>query len=438
GTYNWFFPTGTTAVLSGRWNDQARLQLSRGAVAWVSAADAVPLAAGTPPPGGAVGSVRLQAGPTSVTLRVPLPGKLPFLVTEQERSLALRIYGAASNINWMQYGRTDPLVTRMTYAQPAADEVTITLELSRRVWGYRTRFEGRDLLVEVRRPPPIDARHPLRGRTIVLDPGHPPLGAKGPTGLWEPVATLAVAHKAKQLLERAGATVLLTRTGPAPVDLFPRTHFAELHDADVLVSIHANALPDGMNPFVNNGTSVYYFQPRSAALARELDRALVAELGVRDLGMGRGDYALVRPTWMPSALTEALFIIIPEQEALLASDCGMSRMRNAEFGMRNVRVGVLGRTTLPCNCAFRNPHSAFFFHSAFRISHSAFSFWSCSPGAPFPKSIRPGAGAPCTPRISGSTSDRSIASWRCSKPARRSAHTGSSPPSSTRRARSWT
>src|SRR5437016_10863340 len=25
GTYNWFFPTGTTAVLSGRWNDQARL-----------------------------------------------------------------------------------------------------------------------------------------------------------------------------------------------------------------------------------------------------------------------------------------------------------------------------------------------------------------------------------------------------------------------------
>src|SRR5207245_10656449 len=135
GTYNWFFPTGTTAVLSGRWNDQARLQLSRGAVAWVSAADAVPLAAGTPPPGGAVGSVRLQAGPTSVTLRVPLPGKLPFLVTEPERSLALRIYGAASDINWMQYGRTDPLVTRLTYAQPAADEVTITLELSARVGG---------------------------------------------------------------------------------------------------------------------------------------------------------------------------------------------------------------------------------------------------------------------------------------------------------------
>src|SRR5881628_2595161 len=183
GTYNWFFPTGTTSVLSGRWNDQVRLQLSQHAVAWVNASDVVPLPAGTPPAGGVVGSVRLEPGPAAVTLRVPLPGKLPFQVTEQERSLTLRVYGAGSDINWMQYGRTDPLVTRMSYAQPTADEVTITLDLARRVWGYRTRFDGRDLLLEVRRPPQVDPERPLRGRTIVLDPGHPPLGAKGPTGL---------------------------------------------------------------------------------------------------------------------------------------------------------------------------------------------------------------------------------------------------------------
>ena len=159
----------------------------------------------------------------------------------------------------------------------------------------------------------------------MLDPGHPPLGARGPTGLWEPVATLAVARKAKTLLEHAGATVLLTRTDSTPLELYPRTRFAEQHDADVLVSIHANALPDGVNPFTNSGTSVYYFQPRSAALARALERALVAELGVRDLGMGRGDYALVRPTWMPAALTEGLFIMLPEQEAMLASEEGQLR-----------------------------------------------------------------------------------------------------------------
>lgn len=325
GTYNWFFPTGTVAVLSGRWNDQARLQLSRGAVAWVNTADVVPLASGTPPPGGVVGSVRLVSAPRSVTLRVPLPARLPFQVAERERQLTLRVYGGAADINWMQYGGTDPLVARLSYAQAVADEVTITVELTRRVWGYRVRFDGRDLLLEIRRPPEIDVARPLKGRTVVLDPGHPPLGATGPTGLWEPVATLAVALKAKSLLERAGATVLLTRSDSTPLELYLRTRFAELHDADVLVSIHANALPDGVNPFTNSGTSVYYFQPRSAALARALDRALVAELGVRDLGMGRGDYALARPTWMPAALTEGLFIMLPEQEAMLASDEGQWR-----------------------------------------------------------------------------------------------------------------
>jgi N-acetylmuramoyl-L-alanine amidase len=322
GTYQWFFPTGTTAAVSGVLNGEVRLALSRGATAWVNAADVHFRSPGTPPPGGVVRSVRLSADTGSVTLRVPLPARLPFRVEEGDRTLTLRIYGGASDVNWMQYGGTDPLVTRMSYRQEAADELTITLELSRPVWGYRTRFDGRDLLLQVRRPPVIDPRHPLRGRTIVLDPGHPPLGATGPTRLSEPVAVLAVAQKARQLLERAGATVLLTRTDMSPVDLYPRARFAEQRNADVLVSIHANALPDGVNPFINSGTSVYYFQPRSAGLARALDRALVRELEVRDLGMGRGDYALVRPTWMPAALTEGLFIMMPEQERLLRSEAG--------------------------------------------------------------------------------------------------------------------
>jgi N-acetylmuramoyl-L-alanine amidase len=329
GTYHWFFPTGTRAVETGRWNDQVRLALSGRSVAWVNAADVHRLPAGTPPPAGPVGSVRLTAGPGSVTLRVPLPARLPFRVEEGDRSLTLRLYGGRSDINWMQYGGTDSLVTRLDYLQESADELTITVSLARRVWGYRTRFDGRDLLLEIRRPPVIDSRHPLRGRTIVLDPGHPPAGATGPTGLWEPVATLAVALKARTLLVRAGALVLLTRGDMHPVELYPRTRFAEQHDADVLVSIHANALPDGINPFENNGTSVYYFQPRSADLARALDRALVAALGLRDLGMGRGDYALARPTWMPAALTEGLFIMMPDQERVLADDAGQWRYARA-------------------------------------------------------------------------------------------------------------
>ena len=322
GTYHWFFPLGTTAVVSGRWNDQVRLQLSRGAVAWVNAVDARALPAGTPPPGGRVGSVRVAGSAAGLTVRVPVPARVPFRVDEDGSRLVLRLYGTVSDINWMQYGETDPWLERMWWDQPVLDETTVTLEFTRAPWGWRTRWDGRDLVLEARRPPAIDPSAPLAGRLVVLDPGHPPAGSTGPTGVREHAAALAVALKARTLLEHAGARVLLTREDSTAVDLFPRTAFAERQGAEVLVSIHANALPDGVNPFVNHGTSVYYFHPQSAALARALERALVARLGQRDLGVGFGDYALVRDPWMPSALTEGLFIMLPEQEALLASEAG--------------------------------------------------------------------------------------------------------------------
>ncbi|MFQ5968770.1 MAG: N-acetylmuramoyl-L-alanine amidase, partial [Acidimicrobiia bacterium] len=74
---------------------------------------------------------------------------------------------------------------------------------------------------------------------------------------------------------------------------------------------------DGVNPFENHGTSVFYFHSFEVDLARALQRGLLRELGLRDLGIGRANLALARPTWMPSALTEGAFMMIPAQEAAL-------------------------------------------------------------------------------------------------------------------------
>lgn len=323
--YNWFFPNGTEAVVSGRWNDQVRLQLSRESVAWVDGVDVQPLPPGTPAPRGRMLSPRLLTDSGSVTLRLPLPAHVPFRIDETDRTITLTLYGIAVDADWIQYGGTDPLVGLISFAQPDEDEATVSVRLTQPVWGYRTRRVGGDLLLEIRRPPPIDPRHPLRGRTIALDPGHPPGGAHGPTGVYEANVTLAVAKRARAMFERAGAHVVLLRSNAEPVSLVARTRGAERANADVLVSIHANALPDGVNPFVNNGTSVYYYRPRSAPLARAVDRALVRQFGFRDLGMGRGDLALARPTWMPAILCEGLFLMLPDQEAVLDSEEGQTR-----------------------------------------------------------------------------------------------------------------
>jgi N-acetylmuramoyl-L-alanine amidase len=331
GTYQWFFPTGTHAAATARLGDDLRLALSRGSVAWINVADAQPLPAGLPQPRAVIESVTLTPGRGSLLLRIPASVAVPYLVTEGDRSLTVRLYGAVGDVNWMRYGGTDPYVTAMAWDQPASDEVTITLSLASPLWGYRAHWAGNDLLLEIRRPPEIDASHPLAGRRIVVDPGHPPVGATGPTGLREADANLAVALRLRDLLAEAGARVLMTRTSDTAVDLWPRVHFADSVDAELLISIHNNALPDGVEPFRNNGSSVFYNQPQSVALAMDIQQALVRLLGLRDLGVGRGDLALVRPTWMPAVLCEGLFMMIPDQEAALRSPQGQSLYARAVY-----------------------------------------------------------------------------------------------------------
>jgi N-acetylmuramoyl-L-alanine amidase len=218
---------------------------------------------------------------------------------------------------------------------PPTDEVTIRVDLAGELWGYRARWQGNDLVLDLRRPPRIDPAHPLAGRRIVVDPGHPPAGARGPTGLREAEANLAIALALRDLLTAEGAEVILTRDRDTALDLSSRTRLAESVDAELLVSIHNNALPDGVNPFTNSGSSVFYNHPHSEPLARAIQEAFGLELPVRVLGAARGDLALVRPTWMPAVLTEGLFMMLPDQEAALRSADGQLRYATA------VRDGVL-------------------------------------------------------------------------------------------------
>lgn len=315
GTYHWFFRNGTRVEVSGRTGDALRLRLSHAASAWVGLDGvAAVLPVGTPPPAARVTLVRLAPGASSVAARFALTGRVPFRVDEDDRGITVRLYGTQSDLDFIQYGGTDPLVPRITWAQPSDDECTVTFELSRPLFGWRARWEGESLVLEIRRPPVVNAARPLRGRLIAVDPGHPPVGASGPTGLREAEANLAVGLALKAILEQAGARVLMTRTVDTAVGLYERTTLAEQGDAEILVSIHNNAFPDGVNPWANAGTSTYYFHPRSAPLAFLVQDALVGEMGLRNLGVGRGNFALVRPSWMPAILTEGAFLMIPEQE----------------------------------------------------------------------------------------------------------------------------
>ncbi len=332
-SYQWFFPAGTRALVSGRRNDEVRLRLSEGVDAWVAAAEMRALTPGTPRPRAVVGSIAItpMAGGERASIRVPLGVRIPFRVDEADRGLTLTLYGAAGDVSWLRYGTGDSPVRRVTWSQEPGGRTVLAIELTAPVWGYRTRWSGTDLVLEVRRPPRMSGGRPLAGRLIVVDPGHPPGGATGPTGLREAEANLSVSLRLRILLEAAGARVVMTRTTDVPVELGARVRLADGLDADLLVSIHNNALPDGVNPFTNNGTSLYYNHPRSLPLARAIQHELVERFGVRDLGVGRADLALTRATWQPAVLCEGLYMIVPDQEAALRSVAGQELYARGVF-----------------------------------------------------------------------------------------------------------
>jgi N-acetylmuramoyl-L-alanine amidase len=337
GPFHYVWRNGTELELTGERDGAYRVRLTDELTAW-SPADKVTLApAGTPPPASRVATVRMDPRQEWIDVRVALTRRLPYAVEEGEKTLSLLVYGAVSRANFLQHGRVDPYIERGEWSQPSDRVFRLDIHLAGMPWGYETFWgDGGDLVLRVRRPPLIDPARPLHGLTIGIDPGHGGSDrfTMGPTGLTEADANLWIALPLQELLERQGARVLMTRTTDTTVSLVQRTDLVEEQHADLFISVHNNAFPDGVNPWENNGTSVYYTHPRAAGLAWAVHEELLAELGLRDIGVGRADFHVTRTTWAPSILTETMFMMIPEQEAALR-DAGVQR-RVAEAHVRGL------------------------------------------------------------------------------------------------------
>jgi N-acetylmuramoyl-L-alanine amidase len=210
------------------------------------------------------------------------------------------------------------------WSQPNDDIFRITVELSRTLGGgYRAFYRDKAFIFRIKKNPKLRRwpNKPFWGVKIAIDPGHShDSGAIGPTGLKEKDANLWIAHELREMLLDEGAFVIMTRYGHEHIPLYDRPKMAVRWDADILVSIHNNALPDGINPFENNGVSVYYYHPHSKPLAEMIHKHMVKKTDLPDHGLYYGNLVLTRPPELPAVLVECAFMMIPEQEAMLKTD----------------------------------------------------------------------------------------------------------------------
>jgi N-acetylmuramoyl-L-alanine amidase len=330
--YFWpYMPRGTQFEVTGRQGPWVRLKLSPYQETWAHDSSLVLGPPGFPLPKGTVSSTRIDGTGRTTQVKLFLTEQLPYRITESLDPLALTItvYGVTSNIDWIRYDFDDVLVRYAEWdqIQPGVLEYTVYLQADQ-LWGYDSWYDGSTLVVAIKKPPTEAVG--LRGFTIVVDPGHSSDdGALGPTGVKEKDANLWISKRLREALHKRGAEVVLTRGGSEHLPLYERPAIAKQEKADLFISIHNNALPDGVNPWQDHGVSTYYYYPSSMALAESVQASLLASLDLPNFGLYRGNFAVIRPTQYPAILVECAFMMIPQQEAALKTEAFQTRVAEA-------------------------------------------------------------------------------------------------------------
>jgi N-acetylmuramoyl-L-alanine amidase len=321
GVYRWFLFPGTRVQLTGRYPGFARIRLDSALQIWVEAVDAKSFAMDTVPPRRAAGNARVRSTEEWSDLIIPVGERPAYFVEEHQRTIELTLYDTRGGTDIVNFPTSDSLIKNVEWEAERSDRIKYTIRLTQEPYGFLALYENGSFILRVRRAPrPTTAvaratSSPLAGMTIVVDPGHPPAGATGPTGFYEGDAVLPVGFALQRILQERGANVVMTRTTRDPVDLALRSVIARRANGNAFVSLHYNAYGDGINPLrQRNGMEVYFYRPHSESLAREVQTRMLANIPLADQGVYFRSLAVVRNTWMPAILVEGGFIIVPDQE----------------------------------------------------------------------------------------------------------------------------
>ncbi len=210
------------------------------------------------------------------------------------------------------------------YGVSGLDTYTFTPKIpTQKLTGYSGNFHGNKFVLKIRKEvngaKVLNGTKCLKGMKIAIDAGHggSESGAIGCFRDLEKNINLYIAKYLEAELLARGADVVMTRHGDSYMGLCERVDAANEKDAVVLVSIHANSLPDNSDPNTHRGTSVYYYYDQAKPLAQSILTAMTTQLGLPDDGVRQASFALTRNTQAVTVLVETAYMINPYDIELL-------------------------------------------------------------------------------------------------------------------------
>lgn len=186
-------------------------------------------------------------------------------------------------------------------------------------------------------PPPTSSPNPTPPPTFevpnariltVIDPGHggKDPGAIGIGGLREKDVVLPISLEVSRLLSEQGISVLMTRSDDRFISLQGRAVMANRAQADLFVSIHANAISLS-RPDVNGVETFYY--TTGQRLAQTVQNEILSQIQIGNRGVKRARFYVLRNTSMPSILVEVGFVTGAQDAPRLADPAFRDQMARA-------------------------------------------------------------------------------------------------------------
>jgi N-acetylmuramoyl-L-alanine amidase len=252
------------------------------------------------------------------TIYLTMPFKTPPLYdfVLSEKGVRLTLYHVSHACDFIHYA---PSVFEETALHKiecrVIEDTTLRIDIEMPCYGAALLFDSEQLVLSIKSQASYE-----KTPHILIDPGHggEELGAIAPNGVPEKTLNFIQSLALKMALEAQGFRVSLTRESDVTVSLAQRVAMAE--KADLMLSLHHNALPDGRDPQLERGVSTYYYHAMSLPWAKQLQTALSKEVLLPSYGILFDSLAICRNTLCPSLLLELGFLTHPEDCERLLQD----------------------------------------------------------------------------------------------------------------------
>ncbi len=307
-------------LVTGIIGDWYELEIAKNKHIYVNKNSVIISPKGTPPVTNSIQAIRTESKNGFTEVQFGFFDRVPVEIRQHNpNKFELYFYNTTIEIDWIRFDPLDSLVKEIKHYQESDDIMKVEIVLNQKAhWGYYSEYDGTIYKLRIKHPLKKQVAQ-LKDRIIVVDPGHnPEPGASGPYSTIERNINYTLSLILKDLLEKEGAKVFLTRPEiSSQLPLYQRRNACVSYNPDIIISMHNNAVPQNMDPTIYNGYSSYYYNPQAQKLAELINNNFSKNFTFRNHGLYCNNLYIPRITEAITVLVEPFFIIDPEQETLL-------------------------------------------------------------------------------------------------------------------------